>query len=152
MPLSIVYRRDLFRADGSNPCVLYGYGSYGMPMDPAFNSTRLSLLDRGFVYVIAHIRGGGENGRPWYLDGKLNNKKNTFHDFIDCAEFLIEHKLTSSDRLVCRGGSAGGLLIGAVINERPDLFRIASALVPFGTSSGSFSYIHFSFSSCFETF
>ncbi|MBI3665083.1 MAG: S9 family peptidase, partial [Acidobacteria bacterium] len=117
--------------DGRNPLMLYGYGSYGLSMDPAFSSNRLSLLDRGFVYAIAHIRGGGEMGRLWYEDGKLLKKKNTFTDFIACAEHLIAQKYTSPDRLVIYGGSAGGLLMGAVTNMRPDLFKAVIAKVPF---------------------
>ena len=109
VPISLVYRKGVER-NGKNPLLLYGYGSYGASMDPYFSSVRLSLLDRGFVYAIAHIRGGQEMGRSWYEDGKLLNKKNTFTDFIDCADFLIEEKLTSSDHLYAMGGSAGGPL------------------------------------------
>jgi oligopeptidase B len=110
---------------------LYGYGSYGSSSDPSFSSNRLSLLDRGFVYAIAHIRGGQEMGRYWYDQGKLLQKKNTFTDFIACAEHLIAEKYTSSDRLVIHGASAGGLLMGAVTNMRPDLFKAVVAKVPF---------------------
>jgi len=131
VPISLVYRKALFKKDGTNPLMLYGYGSYGASIDPTFSSERLSLIDRGFVYAIAHIRGGEELGRSWYEEGKLFNKKNTFTDFIDCAEHLHREKYASPDALFCRGGSAGGLLIGAVINLRPDLFKGAVAEVPF---------------------
>jgi len=128
IPMSIVYRRD--RLQGG-PALLYGYGSYEATMDPGFSSIRLSLLDRGFVFAIAHIRGGGELGRRWYLDGKFLAKRNTFTDFIACAEHLVATGWTTSDQLAIRGGSAGGLLMGAVVNERPDLFGAAVAEVPF---------------------
>ncbi len=130
IPLSIVYRKGMEK-NGSHPLLLYGYGSYGASMEATFSSTRLSLLDRGFVYAIAHIRGGEEMGRHWYEDGKLLKKKNTFTDFIDCAEFLIAEKYTDKDRIFARGGSAGGLLVGAVVNMRPDLFKGVIAAVPF---------------------
>lgn len=130
VPLSIVYRKGLTR-DGSNPCLLYGYGSYGASLDAGFSSIRVSLLDRGFVYALAHIRGGEEMGRYWYEDGKLLKKKNTFTDFIACAEHLIAEGYTNSSRLFIQGGSAGGLLIGAVVNMRPELFKGAIAQVPF---------------------
>jgi oligopeptidase B len=130
VPVSLVYKRGLVR-DGQAPALLYGYGAYGHSSDPAFASDRLSLLDRGFVYAIAHIRGGSEMGRPWYEDGKLLRKKNSFTDFVACAEYLIGQGYTSSGRLAILGGSAGGLLIGAVINLRPDLFHAAVAKVPF---------------------
>lgn len=130
IPISLVYKKGLQR-DGSAPAWLYGYGSYGISIDPVFSSSRLSLLDRGFVYAIAHIRGGGDMGRPWYDAGKLKNKKNTFLDFIACAEFLIREKYTSAERLGTSGGSAGGLLMGAVLNLRPDLFRAVILDVPF---------------------
>lgn len=130
IPLSLVYRKGL-KLDGRNPTLLYGYGSYGSSMDPRFNSNRLSLLDRGFVYAIAHIRGGGEMGRPWYEDGKLMKKRNTFTDFIACGEHLIQLGYTSTERLAIQGGSAGGLLMGAVTNMRPDLFHVVVAQVPF---------------------
>ncbi len=130
IPMSVVYKKPL-RLDGANPLYLYGYGSYGSSMDPWFSSNRISYLDRGFVYVIAHVRGGGEMGRFWYDEGKLLNKKNTFSDFIACAEHLVKEKYTNSNRLVVGGGSAGGLLIGAVVNMRPDLFKVAIAEVPF---------------------
>jgi oligopeptidase B len=128
VPISIVYRKD--RAPGG-PGFLYGYGSYESSMDPSFSSIRLSLLDRGFVYAIAHIRGGGEMGRRWYLDGKFLQKRNTFTDFIACAEHLVAEGWTTSQQLAVRGGSAGGLLMGAVVNERPDLFGAVIAEVPF---------------------
>ena len=129
IPISLVYKKGLTR-NGKNPLLLYGYGSYGWSMDPKFRSRRVSLLDRGFVFAIAHVRGGSERGRQWYENGKLLKKKNTFTDFIDCAEYLIEEKFTSPEYLFCMGGSAGGLLIGAVVNMRSDLFRGASAQVP----------------------
>lgn len=130
VPVSIVYRKG-FEKNGKAPLLLYGYGSYGASMDPYFSSTRLSLLDRGFVYVIAHIRGGEEMGRQWYEDGKLLNKKNTFTDFIDCAEWLLANNYTNKDKLFAMGGSAGGLLMGAVVNMRPDLWKGVVAAVPF---------------------
>lgn len=130
VPISILHRRDT-PLDGSAPALLYGYGSYEISIPPTFSSVRLSLVDRGFVFAIAHIRGGGDLGRPWYDGGKLLNKRNTFTDFIAAAEHLIDQGYTSPDRLACRGGSAGGLLIGAVVNMRPDLFRAAVAEVPF---------------------
>jgi oligopeptidase B len=130
VPVSLVYRKG-FEPDGSSPLLLYAYGSYGYSMDAGFNSSRLSLLDRGFVFAIAHIRGGQEMGRHWYEDGKLLKKKNTFTDFIDCGRYLVEKKYTSRDRLFAAGGSAGGLLIGAVVNMAPDLWRGVEAAVPF---------------------
>ncbi len=130
VPLSLVYR-DGFSRDGSAPLLLYAYGSYGISSDPGFRSNIISLLDRGFVYAIAHVRGGSELGRQWYEDGKLLNKKNTFTDFNDCALYLIENGYTSSDNLFAMGGSAGGLLIGAVINMRPELYKGVVAAVPF---------------------
>jgi oligopeptidase B len=130
IPISIVYRKGTPR-DGHNPTLLYGYGSYGYSMDAAFVPERLSLLDRGFVYAIAHVRGGSELGRWWYEDGKLLNKKNTFADFIACAERLVAERYTSPDKLFGMGGSAGGLLMGAVLNLRPDLFQGIVASVPF---------------------
>ncbi|MDP9052915.1 MAG: S9 family peptidase, partial [Acidobacteriota bacterium] len=130
VPISIVYRRGLVR-DGSAPMLLYGYGSYGFGIVPAFSSERVSLLDRGMSFAIAHIRGGDELGERWREDGMLMKKKNTFFDFIDCAEYLIREKWTSKDRLAIEGRSAGGLLMGAVVNLRPDLFRAVHAGVPF---------------------
>ncbi len=130
VPVSLVYRKDMKTADGSNPLWLYGYGSYGYSMEATFNSPRISMLDRGFIYAIAHIRGGSEMGRYWYEDGKLLKKKNTFTDFIDCGEYLIKEGYTVSEKLFASGGSAGGLLIGAVINMRPDLFHGVIASVP----------------------
>ena len=112
VPISYVHRADVAR-DGSAPCLLYGYGSYETCIDPCFSTLRLSLLDRGFVFAIAHVRGGGEMGRPWYDDGKLLHKRNTFTDFIACAEHLVAEGFTAPDRLVARGASAGGLLMGA---------------------------------------
>jgi oligopeptidase B len=129
VPISLVYRKGLEK-NGDNPLLLGGYGSYGSSREPTFSSVRLSLLDRGFVYAIAHIRGGSEMGRYWYEDGKLLKKKNTFYDFIDCAEYLIEQKFTNSDKLFAMGGSAGGLLMGAVVNMRPDLWKGIIAGVP----------------------
>ncbi len=130
VPMSIVYPKGLAR-DGKAPHWLYGYGSYGFGMSAGFDSRRLSLLDRGVAFAIAHIRGGNEMGEGWHDDGMLMKKKNTFFDFIDCAEFLVKEKWTSPDRLLSEGGSAGGLLMGAVVNERPDLFRAVHAAVPF---------------------
>ena len=130
VPISIVRRRDVPQ-DGSAPCLLYGYGAYETPADPWFSSLRLSLIQRGFVFALAHVRGGGDMGRLWWEDGKFLNKKNTFTDFIACAEHLIKEEWTSPERLVIRGASAGGLLIGAVMNMRPELFRAAVAEVPF---------------------
>lgn len=130
VPISLVYRKGLEK-NGDNPLLLYGYGSYGASMNAGFSSVRLSLLDRGFVYAIAHIRGGQEMGRYWYDEGKLLKKKNTFTDFIDCAEHLIAEKFTNPDMLFAQGGSAGGLLMGAIVNMRPDLFKGVIAAVPF---------------------
>lgn len=130
VPVTMVYHRDL-RRNGPQPLLLYGYGSYGASMDPWFSSQRLSLLDRGIIYATAHIRGGQELGRDWYEDGRLFNKKNTFYDFIDVAEYLVDEGYTSPDRLYAEGASAGGLLIGAVVNMRPDLFHGAISGVPF---------------------
>uniref|UniRef100_A0A0D6R1E0 Prolyl endopeptidase n=1 Tax=Araucaria cunninghamii TaxID=56994 RepID=A0A0D6R1E0_ARACU len=131
VPISIVYRKDLVKLDGTDPLLLYGYGSYEACIEPDFRERRLSLIDRGFVYAIAHIRGGGEMGRKWYEDGKLLKKKNTFTDFIACAEYLFKQKYGSKDKVCIDGRSAGGLLIGAVLNMRPDLFKAAVAGVPF---------------------
>lgn len=130
VPISVVYRKGLI-LNGNNPTLINGYGSYGASRDASFSSDRLSLLDRGFVFAIAHIRGGSEMGRWWYEDGKLLNKMNTFSDFNTCAEFLIDQKYTNPDKLFAMGGSAGGLLIGAVINMRPDLYKGVIAAVPF---------------------
>lgn len=130
IPMSIVYRKGI-KLDGTNPTLLYGYGSYGYTMDPGFRSYRLSLLDRGYVYAIAHIRGSQVYGRPWYEDGKLLKKINTFTDFNACAEQLIKDKYTSSNHLYAMGGSAGGLLMGAVINLQPELYNGVIAAVPF---------------------
>ncbi len=130
VPISIVYKIGL-KKDGKAPLLLYAYGSYGNSIDASFASTRLSILDRGFVYAIAHIRGGQELGRQWYEDGKMMKKINTFTDFIDCGEFLIKEKYTSKEHLYAQGGSAGGLLMGAVANMAPDLWRGVLAHVPF---------------------
>jgi len=130
VPISLVYKKSTL-LDGSAPLLLYGYGSYGITVDPEFGSSRLSLLDRGFIFAIAHIRGGQFLGREWYDNGRLLHKMNTFTDFIACAEFLLEKKYTSNDRIMAMGGSAGGLLIGAVVNIRPDLFKGVLAAVPF---------------------
>ena len=130
VPISLVYRKG-FKKDGSQPLLLYGYGSYGHSMDPYFSSVRLSLLDRGFAFAIAHVRGGEEMGRYWYEDGKLLKKKNTFTDFIACAEHLLANHYTSRENLFAMGGSAGGLLMGAIVNMRPDLWRGIVAAVPF---------------------
>jgi oligopeptidase B len=144
VPMSVVYKKefdgDVVTVSDSDenkitsktrPTLLYAYGSYGHSLDPYFSSVRLSLLDRGFVYVIAHIRGGEDLGRQWYDDGKLLNKMNTFNDYIDCAEHLINHNWTSADKLYAMGGSAGGLLMGVVINKRPDLWKGVISAVPF---------------------
>ncbi len=130
IPISLVYKKGISK-DGKKPLLLYGYGSYGSTQEARFSSNVLSLLDRGFVYAIAHIRGGQEMGRDWYENGKLLKKKNTFTDFIDCGEFLIKENFTSREHLYGLGGSAGGLLIGAVINMQPDLFNGVVAAVPF---------------------
>ncbi len=130
VPVTVVHRNGIEK-DGNNPLLLYAYGSYGSSADPRFNINALSLLDRGFVYAIAHVRGGQDLGRQWYEDGKLLKKKNTFYDFIDCAEFLIAEQYTSPEQLFARGGSAGGLLVGAVVNDRPELFKGVIAAVPF---------------------
>jgi oligopeptidase B len=130
VPVSLVYRKP-FRKDGTAPLLLYGYGSYGFSMDARFNPYVVSLLDRGFVYALAHIRGGQELGRRWYEDGKLFKKKNTFTDFIDCAEYLVKQKYANPEKLFAQGGSAGGLLMGAVVTMRPTLFTGVIAEVPF---------------------
>jgi oligopeptidase B len=130
IPMSVAYKKGVKR-DGTNPCYLYAYGSYGSSTEPYFSTIRVSLLDRGFVFAIAHIRGGSEMGRKWYEDGKFLKKKNTFTDFINCAEHLVKEKYTNSDKLAIAGGSAGGLLMGAVLNMRPDLFNTVVAHVPF---------------------
>jgi oligopeptidase B len=130
IPMSVVYRKGLEK-NGNNPALIYGYGSYGATMDPSFRMSILPLLDRGFVYAIAHIRGGQINGRAWYDDGKLLNKMNTFTDFNDCAQFLIDEKYTNSGKLFAKGGSAGGLLMGACMNMRPELYKGVIAAVPF---------------------
>nr|MBA3672655.1 S9 family peptidase [Gemmatimonadaceae bacterium] len=130
VPVAIVYRRGT-KLDGSAPMLLYAYGSYGASIEPGFSSNRLSLLDRGFIYAQPSIRGGGELGEPWREAGRMMKKMNTFNDFIDVAQYLERKKYTSSDRLMIQGGSAGGLLMGAVVNMRPDLFKAAVAQVPF---------------------
>ncbi len=130
VPISLIYRKDLFHS-GENPLLLQGYGSYGISYDPEFSSARLSLLNRGFVCAIAHIRGGGDLGRPWYEDGKFLKKKNTFRDFIASAEHLVREHFAHPKKIAIYGGSAGGLLVGNVLNARPDLFHAALAKVPF---------------------
>ncbi len=130
VPISIVYKKGMKR-DGSNPFLLEGYGSYGISNDVNFSSNRVSLLDRGFIFGIAHIRGGGDLGKPWHDAGKMMVKKNTFTDFIACSEHLIKENYTSKDKLIITGGSAGGLLMGAVSNQRPDLFKAVMTYVPF---------------------
>jgi oligopeptidase B len=130
VPMSIVYKKG-FQKDGTQPVLLYGYGSYGNSIDAYFSSVRLSLLDRGFAFAIAHIRGGQEMGRAWYEDGKLQKKMNTFTDFIDCGEYLVSEKYTGSEHLYAMGGSAGGLLMGAIINMKPELWNGVVAAVPF---------------------
>ncbi len=130
VPLTIVYRKGMEK-DGNNPLLLYGYGSYGSSADPRFNTNAISLLDRGFIYAIAHIRGGQDLGRQWYEDGKLLKKKNTFYDFIDCGKYLIDQAYTNPEVMFASGGSAGGLLVGAVVNMAPELFNGVIAAVPF---------------------
>jgi oligopeptidase B len=130
VPLTIVGKKGL-KQDGTNPTLLYGYGSYGATQDAGFRSAVISLLDRGWVFAVAQIRGGSDKGRGWYEDGRLMNKRNTFNDFIDCGEFLVKEKWTTPAKLAIEGGSAGGLLVGAVANMRPDLFRAVVAQVPF---------------------
>ena len=130
VPISLVYKKG-FEKNGQAPCLLYAYGSYGLSVDATFNSNRLSLLNRGFVYAIAHIRGGQEMGRHWYESGKMHHKMNTFTDFNDCAEYLINQQYTSTPHLYANGGSAGGLLMGAIVNLRPDLYHGIIADVPF---------------------
>ncbi len=130
VPISLVYRKGV-AFDGTAPLLLYGYGSYGASIPPTFSSTRLSLLDRGVIYAQANIRGGGELGEEWRRQGRMMQKMNTFHDFIDCAEYLIQNRYTSASRLIIQGGSAGGLLVAAVANMRPELFQAVVAQVPF---------------------
>jgi oligopeptidase B len=130
VPISLVHRKGV-KQDGTAPMMLYAYGSYGASMAPTFSTARLALLDRGVIFAQAYIRGGGEFGEEWREQGRMMNKLNTFYDFIDCADYLVKNKYTSSDRLVIQGGSAGGLLMGAVINMRPDLFKAVVAQVPF---------------------
>lgn len=130
IPMSVVYHKNT-KLDGSSPLLQYGYGSYGYSLDPYFSTVRLSLLDRGFIYVIAHVRGSEYLGRKWYENGKLLNKKNTFTDFIDCSKFLIEKNYTSPKHLYAAGGSAGGLLMGAIVNMQPELYHGIIAAVPF---------------------
>jgi oligopeptidase B len=131
IPMSIVYRKDKFKKDGSMPGWIYSYGSYGYSTEASFSSVRLSLLDRGFVFAIAHIRGGQEMGGEWYEDGKMMNKKNTFNDFIDCSKWLQDNNYVAKDKLFASGGSAGGLLMGAVVNMAPEIYRGVIAAVPF---------------------
>jgi oligopeptidase B len=131
VPVSLVYNKKLVKKNGKSPVLLYAYGSYGASQDPSFSSTRLSLLDRGFVYAIAHIRGGSELGKKWQEDAMLLKKKNTFYDYIACAEQLIKEKYTSEGKIVARGGSAGGLTMGAVVNMRPGLFNTVILEAPY---------------------
>jgi oligopeptidase B len=130
IPVSLVYRKDL-RAEGRNPVLVYGYGSYGYSMDPSFRMSVFSLLDRGFVYAIAHVRGGSEMGRAWYEHGRMGHKKNSFTDFIAVTEFLVEKGYADRTKVFASGGSAGGLLMGAISNLRPDLYRGIVSIVPF---------------------
>ncbi|MEP6615002.1 MAG: S9 family peptidase [Ginsengibacter sp.] len=130
VPVSFVYRKDKFKKDGNNPLLLYAYGSYGADSDPYFNSSIISLLDRGISFAIAHVRGGQEMGRDWFEDGRILHKKNTFSDFVDAAQYLVNEKFTSADKLFANGISAGGMLMGGIINMRPDLFRGVIAEVP----------------------
>ncbi len=131
IPISLVYKKSLFKKDGSNPLFLYGYGSYGIAVPPAFSSNAITLLDRGFVYAIAHIRGGDDLGFKWYESAKFLTKKKTFEDFISVADYLVEQHYTSQGEIAIMGGSAGGMLVGAVMNERPELFKTVIADVPF---------------------
>ncbi|WP_234399067.1 MULTISPECIES: S9 family peptidase [unclassified Pseudoalteromonas] len=131
VPVSLVYRRDTFNKDGSNPLLQYGYGAYGITIDPSFSSSILSLLDRGFVYAIAHIRGSEMLGRAWYEAGKLAQKQNTFNDFIDVTQALVAQGYGAADKIFASGGSAGGLLMGAVVNQAPHLYRAIGCHVPF---------------------
>ncbi|KAJ3037686.1 hypothetical protein HDV00_001408 [Rhizophlyctis rosea] len=131
IPVSILYKTDVFKGDGTNPCCLYGYGSYGISLDPLFDQKLFSYVDRGFVYAVAHIRGGGECGKAWYETGKFKHKRNTFTDFIAAGDYLVEQKFTTHELMAMEGRSAGGLLMGAVLNMRPDLTHVAIASVPF---------------------
>ncbi len=131
IPISLVYKKSEFKVNGSNPLFLYGYGSYGVSISPAFNSNIFSLIDRGFIYAIAHVRGGDDLGYNWYKEAKFLNKKNTFEDFICCSKFLIENNYTKKGNIVVSGGSAGGLLIGVIINSNPELYKAAVLYVPF---------------------
>jgi len=131
VPVTLVYRKDKFKKDGTNPLYQYGYGSYGSTSEPSFSSNRLSLLDRGFVFAIAHIRGSQMLGRPWYEDGKKLTKQNTFNDFVDVTKALVEQGYGAEDKVFAMGGSAGGLLMGAVINQAPELYLGVAAHVPF---------------------
>jgi oligopeptidase B len=131
VPVSIVYRKDKFKKDGTNPLYQYAYGSYGSTVDPTFRSSWLSLIDRGFVVAIAHIRGGQMLGREWYEDGKMHQKINTFTDFIDVSKGLVAKQYADKDRVFAMGGSAGGLLMGAIVNMAPELYQGVSAHVPF---------------------
>ena len=131
VPISVIYRKDLKKDDGSNPLYVSGYGSYGFPLPVSFSATRLSLLDRGVVMAYVHIRGGGDLGKPWHDAGRMMNKMNTFTDFIDCTEYLVAGKYGARDKIAIEGGSAGGLLMGAVTNLRPDLFKVVVSHVPF---------------------
>jgi oligopeptidase B len=130
VPISLVHKKGM-KLDGSNPTLLYSYGSYGSSTNASFNSNVYSLINRGFVYALAHIRGGSDMGEQWYEDGKLMKKKNTFIDFVACADHLVKEKYTNPDKLAIMGGSAGGLLMGAVVNMRPELFKVVVAYVPF---------------------
>jgi oligopeptidase B len=130
IPVSVVMKRGT-KLDGKSPMLLYAYGSYGYSMPPNFSTARLSLVDRGMIYAIAHIRGGSELGEKWRQEGRMFKKLNTFNDFIDSADYLIKNRYTAADRLVIQGGSAGGLLVGAAANMRPDLFKAVIAQVPF---------------------
>ncbi|HNO30883.1 MAG TPA: prolyl oligopeptidase family serine peptidase, partial [Anaerolineales bacterium] len=131
VPISIAYRKDLQKRDGTNPALMYGYGSYGATIDPYFDANRFSLIDRGFVYAIGHIRGGYDMGRAWYEHGKMKHKRNSFTDFIACAEHLIKEGYAAKDKFAVQGGSAGGLLVTACMTMRPDLFKAVIAKVPF---------------------
>ena len=131
IPVSLVYHKDQFKKDGTNPIYQYGYGAYGITIDPSFSSHMLSLLDRGFVYAIAHVRGSEMLGRAWYEQGKMQHKQNSFNDFIDVTRLLIKEQYGAADKVFASGGSAGGLLMGAVINQAPELYKGIDCAVPF---------------------
>jgi oligopeptidase B len=143
VPVSIVYRGDTFKKDGTNPLLQYGYGAYGITIDPDFSSQTLSLLDRGFVYVIAHVRGSEMLGRQWYETGKKEHKQNTFNDFIDITKGLVAQGYGAKDKIFASGGSAGGLLMGAIVNQAPELYLGIGAHVPFYSPIDNISAQHY---------